>query len=63
MVTKKDFSQWDAAINYDPTNNTIKPTSLSRYFIKIAFGKLYRALAIIMLIVWFYLLYEYLKRF
>ncbi len=61
MVTKTDFSRWDAAISYDPTNNTFKPTSLSIYFIKIAFGKLHRVLAIIILIVWLYLLYEYSK--
>jgi len=59
MVTKKDFSQWDAAINYDSTNNTIKPASLSKYFIKIVFGKLHRVLMIIMIIVWIYLIYEY----
>jgi hypothetical protein len=59
MVTKKDFSQWDAAINYDPTNNTIKPSSLSKYLIKIALSKLSRVLMIIMIITWIYILYKY----
>ncbi len=59
MVTKKDFSQWDAAINYDPTNNKIKPISLSKYLIKIAFSKLHRVLMIIMIITWLYILYKY----
>jgi hypothetical protein len=61
MLTKKDFSEWDAAINYDPINNTIKPTSLFKYSLKIAFGKLHRLLTIIIIIiiVWLYLVYEY----
>jgi hypothetical protein len=59
MVTKKDFSQWDAAINYDPADNTIKPPSLSKYLFKIAFSKLHRVLMIIMMITWLYILYKY----
>jgi hypothetical protein len=59
MVTKKDFSHWDAAINYDPTNNTIKPTSLYKYLFKTAFSKLHRVLIIMMVITWFYILYKY----
>jgi hypothetical protein len=59
MVTKKDFSQWDSAINYDPANNTIKPPSLSKYIIKIASSKLHRVLMIIMIITWLYIFYKY----
>jgi hypothetical protein len=59
MLAKKDFSEWDAAINYDPMNNTIKPTSVFKYFFKIAFGKLHSLLTMIIIIVWLYLVYEY----
>ena len=49
MITKTDFSQWDAVINYDPINNTIRPTNLSKFFVIIAFGKLHRVLMIMMI--------------